>query len=145
MTFSYGFDDENIEKYHRSQVPTMLLGIILAQWQRPVASSEAVDLLHWAMCAVTYRCIAMAIKMAIFKGVFVDCCLYSCCPGGCWGNMEQVVIQNWCPVASGVALDMPHRAMLSVLPGRTAVAIKMANNGGHSFIIIDFVINHNHS
>ncbi len=69
----------------------MLLGIILALWWRPVASSEALDLLHWAMRAVTYRHIAMAIEMAIFARVFVDCCLYACCPGGCWGNTEQVV------------------------------------------------------
>jgi hypothetical protein len=55
VTFSYGFDDENIEKT-----------LILAQWRRPVASSEALDLLHWAMRAVTYRRIAMAIKTATF-------------------------------------------------------------------------------
>jgi hypothetical protein len=66
----------------------MLLGIILAQWQCPVASSEALDLLHWAMRAVTYRCIAMAIKMASFAGVFVDCCLYACYPGSLWGNTD---------------------------------------------------------
>jgi hypothetical protein len=145
VTFSYGFDNENIEKKHRSHVPTMLSGIILAQWRRPVASSEVLDLLHRAMHAVTYRRIAMAIKMAIFAGVFVNCCLYACCPGSCWGNTEQVVAQCWRPVASGVALDIPHWAMPSVLPGRTAVTIKTANNGGHSFVIIDFVINHNHS
>jgi hypothetical protein len=69
----------------------MLLGIILAQWRRPVASSEALDLLHQAMRAVMYRHIAMAIKMASFAGVFFYCCLYACCPGGCWGNMEQAV------------------------------------------------------
>ncbi len=69
----------------------MLSGIILAQWWCPVASSEALDLLHWAMCVVTYQRIAMAIKMASFAGVFVDCCLYACCPGGRWGNTEQVV------------------------------------------------------
>jgi hypothetical protein len=60
----------------------MLLDIILAQWQRPVASSEALDLLHWAMRMVTYRRIAMTIKKATFLGVFVDCCLFACCPGG---------------------------------------------------------------
>jgi hypothetical protein len=49
----------------------MLLDIILAQLQRPVASSEALDLLHRAMCAVTYRHIAMAIKMATFLGVYL--------------------------------------------------------------------------
>jgi hypothetical protein len=52
----------------------MLLDIILARWQRPVASSEALDLLHWAMHAIMYRRIAMAIKMASFVGVFIDCC-----------------------------------------------------------------------
>jgi hypothetical protein len=35
----------------------------------------------------------MAINMAIFAGVFIDCCFYACCPGGRWGNMEQVVAQ----------------------------------------------------
>jgi hypothetical protein len=88
VTFSYGFDDENIEKKRRSHVPTMLLGITLARWQQPVASSEALDLLHWAMCAVMYRRITMTIKMAIFAGVFVDCCLYACCSGGRWGDTE---------------------------------------------------------
>jgi hypothetical protein len=104
----------------------MLSGIILAQWWRPVASSEALDLLHRAMRAVTYRRIAMAIKMASFAGVFVDCCLYACCPGGRWGNTEQVVAQCWRPVASGVAVDMPHGAMPSVLLRRTAVAVETA-------------------
>ncbi len=77
MTFFYGFDDENIEKNHRSHVQFMLSEIILAQWQHPVASSEALDLLHWAMHAVTYRRIAMAIKTVTFLGVFVDCCLFA--------------------------------------------------------------------
>jgi hypothetical protein len=126
VTFSYGFDDENIKKKHRSHVRFILSDIILAQWRRPVASSEALDLLHWAIHAVTYPRIAMAIKTACFLGVFVDCCLFACCPGGRWGNTEQVVAQCRCPVASGVALDMPHRAMPSVLLRRTAVAIKTA-------------------
>ncbi len=91
-----------------------------------MASSEALDLLHWEMHAVTYRRIAMAIEMAIFAGVFVDCCLYACCPGNCWGDTEQVVAQCRRPVASGVALETPHWAMPSVLLQRTAVAIKTA-------------------
>ena len=90
MTFSYGFDYENIKK-RRSHVQFVLSDIILAQWRCLVASSEALDLLHWAMHTVMYRHIAMAIKMAIFAGVFVDCCLYACCSGGRWGNTEQVV------------------------------------------------------
>jgi hypothetical protein len=84
VTFSYGFDDENIKKKHHSHVRFMLSGIILAQWQRPVASSEALDLLHQVMRGVTYQCIAMTINMATF--LFVDCCLFPCCPGGRWGN-----------------------------------------------------------
>jgi hypothetical protein len=86
VTFSDGFDDENIKKKHRGHVQFMLSDIILAQWWRPVASSEALDLLHQAMCAVTYQQIAMAIKTATFLGVFVDCCLFACCPGSCWGD-----------------------------------------------------------
>jgi hypothetical protein len=85
VTFSYGFDDENIKK-RRSHVRFMLLDIILAQWRRLVASSEALDLLHQAMHTVTYRRIATAIKTATFLGVFVNCCLFACCPGGHWGN-----------------------------------------------------------
>ncbi len=118
------------QKKRHSHVPTMLSGIILTQWRRPEASSEALNLLHWAMCAVMYRRIAMAIKMASFAGVFVDCCLYACCPGGRWGNTEQVVARCRRPVASGVALDMPHQAMLSVLLRCTAVATKMAGGWG---------------
>jgi hypothetical protein len=86
VTFSYSFDNENIEKKHCSHVGFMFLDIILAQWRCPVASSEALDLLHWAMRAVTYWRIAMAINTATFLGVFVDCCLFACCPGGCWGD-----------------------------------------------------------
>jgi hypothetical protein len=72
LTISYSFDDENIKKNRRNHVPFMLSDIILAQWQCPVASSEALELLHRAMCAVTYQRIAMAIKTATFLGVFSD-------------------------------------------------------------------------
>ncbi len=129
MTFSYGFDNENI-KNHRSHVRFMLSDIILAQWRRPVASSETLDLLHWAMRAGTYRRIAMAIKPATFLCVFVDCCLFACCPGSRWGDTQQVVAQLQRPVASGVALDILHQAMPSVLLRCTAVAIKMAGGRG---------------
>jgi hypothetical protein len=86
VTFSYGFDDENIKKNCRSHVQFMLSDIIIARWRHPVASSEALDLLHWAMRVVMYRRIAMAIKTAPFLGVFVDCCLFSCYLGGRWGD-----------------------------------------------------------
>jgi hypothetical protein len=108
----------------------MLLDIILAQWRHPVASSEALDLRHWAMCAVMYRRIAMAIKTASFVGVFVDCCLFACCPSSCWGDTEQVIARCRHPVASGVALDMLHWAMHFVLHGWTAMAIKTVNDRG---------------
>jgi hypothetical protein len=130
MTFFYGFDDENIKKTRRSHVRTMLSGIILARWQHPGASSEALDLLHLAMHAVTNQRIAVAIKMASFAGVFFYCCLYACCPGGRWGNTEQVVAQCRRPVASRVAVDMPHRAMPSVLLRCTAMAIETAGGQG---------------
>jgi hypothetical protein len=68
-----------------------------------VASSEVLDLLHWVMCTVTYRRIAMAIKMASFVGVFVDCCLFTFCPGGCSGDTKQVVPRWRRQVDSGVA------------------------------------------
>jgi hypothetical protein len=66
----------------------MLSDIILAQWRRLVASSKALDLLHWAMHAVLYRRTATAIETPSFVGVFVDYCLFACCPGGHWGNTE---------------------------------------------------------
>ncbi len=130
MTFSYGIEDENIKKNHRSHVRFILSDIILARWQRPVASSKALDLLHWAMHAVLYRCTAAAINMATFLGVFFDCCLFACYPGSRWGNTEQVVTRWQRPVASRVALDMLHWAMCFVLQRQIAVAIKMANVGG---------------
>jgi hypothetical protein len=58
-----------------------------------------------------YRRIVMAIKTATFLGVFVDCCLFACCPGGRWGDTEQVFAQWGLPGASSVALDLLHRAM----------------------------------
>ncbi len=118
------------KKKRCSHVPFMLLDIILTRWQHPLASSQALDILHWVMHVVTYQCIAMAIKTASFVGVFVDCCLRACCPGGRWGNTEQVVAQCRHPVASRVALDMLHWAMRFVLHRRIAMAIKTANDGG---------------
>ncbi len=107
-----------------------LLATILAQWRRLVASNKALNLLYWAMCAVLYRRTAASIKMASLLGIFFCCCFVCCCPGSHWGNTEQVVAQWQCPVASRVALDMPHWAMPSVLLQRTAVAIKTAGGWG---------------
>ncbi len=91
VTFSYGFDDENIKKSIVAMSGFILLDIILARWRRPVASSKALDLLHQAMRAVLYWFTATAMNMATFLGVYVHCCLFACCPGGRWGNTEGVV------------------------------------------------------
>ncbi len=108
----------------------LLLAAILAQWWCLVAFYKALNLLHQAMYAVPWWRIAMAIHLATFLGAFVDCCLFACCPDGRWGNKEQVVARCWQPVASKVALDIPHLAMPSVLLRRTGVAIKMAGRRG---------------
>jgi hypothetical protein len=85
------------------------------------------NLLYQAICTVLYRRTAVAIKMASLLSTFFCCCFVCCCPGGRWGNMEQVVARWQHPVASEVALDMPHQAMPSVLLRHTAVAIKTAS------------------
>jgi hypothetical protein len=108
----------------------LLLAAILAQWQRLVAFNKALNLLYQAMCAVSYRRTAVAIKMASKVDPFFFCHFICCCPGGRWVNTKQVVAQWQRPVASQVALDMPHQAMPFVLLWPTVMAIKMANNGG---------------
>ncbi len=119
-------DDEETKKNQGRLDQLQLSAAILARWQRLVASNKAPNLLYRAMHAVLYRRTTAAIKMASLLGTFCCCCFACCCPGSRWGNMEQVVTQWWRPVASGVALDMLHRAMPSVLLQRTAVAIKTA-------------------
>jgi hypothetical protein len=109
VTIFYDFDDEKHQKNRRMCDRFLLLAAILAQWRLPVASSEALDLLHRVMHAVTYRRIAMAIKMASKVGVFLHCCFVCCCPVGRWGNTEQVVACWQRPEASNVALDMLHQ------------------------------------
>jgi len=57
-------------------------------------------------------------------------CFIFCRPGGRRGDTERVVAQWRRPVASGVALDMMHRAMLQLLLQRCHMAIEMSSNGG---------------
>ena len=66
----------------------MLSEQVLAQWWYLVASSEALNHLYRAMRALSYRCIAMAIKTASKVGVLFDCCFVDCHPGGRQGKME---------------------------------------------------------
>ncbi len=65
---------KNINKNWHRYVPFILLDIILTQWRRKAASTEALDLLHRAMHMVTYQRIAMAIKTVSKVGV----CFYQC-------------------------------------------------------------------
>ncbi len=130
MTFLYKLTMKKLEKNWHMHDRLQQSSTILARWWGLVASNKALNLLHRAMCMVTYRRIAMAIKMATFLGVFVDCCMFACCPGGRWGNTEQVVTRCRRPVASRVALDMPHRAMPSVLLQRIRKAFKKDHDGG---------------
>jgi hypothetical protein len=113
-------------------VQLMLSEQVLAQWWHPVASSEALDLLHQAMCMVTYHHIVMAIKTAYKVGVMFDCCVVDCHPGGRRSGTEQVFDRWQRPVASIKALDLLHRAMPCALLKHVslALAIKMTCNGG---------------
>jgi hypothetical protein len=43
----------------------------LAQWPHSVASSEALNVLYWAMRPASYRCIAMAIEIASVLTLFL--------------------------------------------------------------------------
>ncbi len=92
------------------------------------SGKKALNLFHQAMCAVTYRRIAMAINLATFLESFVDCCLFFCCPGGRWGDTELVVAQCRRPGASSVALDFLNWVMPRALLQHVRMAIKMARN-----------------
>jgi hypothetical protein len=81
-------DNEKTRKKWCMHVRWLLSAAILARWQNLVASNKALNLLYQAMHAVLYWHTAVAIKMAISSGVFVDCCLFACCPGACRGDME---------------------------------------------------------
>ena len=43
---------------------------MLAQWRHPVASDEALDVIHWAMHWALYCLVRMAIKMTRKGGAF---------------------------------------------------------------------------
>jgi hypothetical protein len=63
-------EDEKTQKNGVDMSILLLSAVILAQWQQPVASNIALDLLHWEMHAVLYRLTATAIKMASKVGAF---------------------------------------------------------------------------
>jgi hypothetical protein len=124
VTFYYKLTMKKLEKNRHMRDRLHLSAAILAQWQPPVASIKALDLLHWAMRTVSYRRTAAAIKMARKVCPFFCHCFICYCPGGCWGNTERVVARWRRSVAYGVARDMLHQAMPSVLLQCTCMAIK---------------------
>ena len=75
------------------------------------------DLLLQVMRAVSYWHTATAIKMASRVGALFHHCFVQCCPStsSCQGNTERVVAFWRHAEASGVAVDMLHWAMPSVL------------------------------
>jgi hypothetical protein len=123
------------------KIPSILSEQVLAWWWYPVASDEALDFLHQAMHLVSYCHIAMAVEMVIKVGA---CCFVCCCPGDRWGNMERVFARWRRPVASGVALDMPHQAMPFVLHRCTAMAIKWPVTEVHLIAVITSFVWSNH-
>jgi hypothetical protein len=78
-------------------VQLMLSKQMLAQLWHPVVPSEALDLLHRAMCSVLYCRNALAIGTASKVGVCFHHCVFACCPGGCQGNTERVVAKRRLP------------------------------------------------
>jgi hypothetical protein len=103
---------------------------MLARWWRLVAFMKATNLFHQAMRAVLYCRIATAIEMASKGGGHVAHCCVDCVPSGCRGNTEQVAAHWQSLVAFMNATDLLHWAMRSVFHRRTAMAIKLARDGG---------------
>jgi len=64
------------------------------------------------------------------SGFMLHRCFVCCRPDGRRGDAERVVAQWWHPVASGVALNMPHCAMLHVSLQCLHIAIEMSSDGG---------------
>ena len=50
---------------------------VLARWRRLVAFMKATNLLHRAMCAVSYRCTVMAIEMVSKVATFFTFVLFA--------------------------------------------------------------------
>jgi hypothetical protein len=107
----------------------MLLAAILAQWWRPVASSEALDLLHRAICEVMYQRTAESIKIASKVGPFLSLfhLLLPWRPLGHYGASSCPMV-----VSSGFRGSPGHAAVgdVSVLLWRIRKAFKMGHNGG---------------
>jgi hypothetical protein len=89
-------DDEKYNKNRCWCVGLLISEQRFAQWQHPVASSKALDLLHWAMHMVRYSRIAMVIgttsnqqSSCIFSLSFV--CLSPWRPPGQYGASSYLI------------------------------------------------------
>ena len=136
---------KNLRKNGFFLSPLLLSATILARWWHPVASSEPLDLLHQAMRAVSYRCIAMAIKTARKVGVFIHCCVVDCCPGVRGSDTEQVVARwrrlvapIW-PWTSSIGRCRMNRFNASAWPSKWP-AMEV-----HSFVAAAFLASRNRS
>ena len=148
MWFCGFFDDltmKNIEQNRCWHDAFMLSERVLARWWHPVASSEALDPLHRAMHAVSYRRIAMAIETARKVGVFSHCFEVDCCPGVRGSDTEQVVAQwrrlvapIW-PWTSSIGRCRMNRFNASAWPSKWP-AMEV-----HSFVAAAFLASRNRS
>ena len=100
----------------------------LTQWWHLVAFTKSTHLLHQAKCAVLYRRIVMASKMASKLGKFHIIVLLIVALAAAGANTERVVFHWRRPVASSEALVMLHWAMRSISFQCAHVVIKMACN-----------------
>ena len=65
------FDDETYHIKNGGRHDQLILSQqVISQWRSLVAFRKAMNLLHWAMCTVSYRCTAKAIKTASIVGTF---------------------------------------------------------------------------
>jgi hypothetical protein len=65
---------------------------VLAPWQRLVVFSKAMNLLHWAMCAIVIvQAHCHIYQYGKQSGYILHPCFVCCRPGGRRGNTEQVV------------------------------------------------------
>ncbi len=123
MTFLYELTMKKLVKNRHMRDRLQLSAATLAQWWHLVASNKALNLLHQAMCAVTHRRIAMAIKTASFLVVFVDCFFVCLLP---WRPLGQYRASSCpMPVSSSFRSSPGHAAL------GDAICIAPAHHHGH--------------
>jgi hypothetical protein len=99
--------------------------------------------LHWVMCTVMYRRIAMAIKTASKVGVCFSCHFICSCT---WRLLEQYGASSCLMAASSGFWGSPRHAALGdavCIVQRAHMAIKMARNGGALVFAAPFFACHN--